>query len=62
MFELSIIEKEKLNKWIKKHHKKCINLKEGHLTYMFTPMGIGNVIEVQCSCGDSIDVTDSSNW
>lgn len=62
MFELSGIEKERLDKWLKKHNKKCIDYPGGHLTYMFTPTGIGNIVEIQCSCGKKVDVSDSSNW
>jgi len=64
IFALSVSEKERFDKWLKKHNKKCVDRKERNqlLTYMFTPVGIGTIITIQCSCGKKVDVTDSSNW
>jgi hypothetical protein len=64
IFKLSAKEKERLDKWLKKHNKKCDDHWEfsQHLTYMFTPTGIGTIIEVKCSCGKKVGITDSSNW
>ena len=61
MFELNKNEKQKLAKWIEKHKKKC-NTFNRYLTYSFTPTGIGTIVEVKCSCGKKVDVTDESNW
>ena len=62
IFALSATEKKQLNKWLKKHLKKCTDYPKAHLTYMFTPTGIGSIVEIECSCGKKVDVTDSSNW
>ncbi len=64
IFALSVSEKKKFDKWLKKHNRKCTDRQEGvkFLTYMFTPTGIGNIVGIQCSCGKKVDVTDSSNW
>jgi len=64
-FELSSTEQESLKKWLKEHNKKCKLKRKGKkrfLTYCFTPNGIGLGIEVKCSCGKSVDVTDIDSW
>jgi len=61
MFDLSEKEQQDLDIWLVKHKKRCKE-KNRHLTYMFTPTGIGNIIVIRCSCGKEIDVTDSSCW
>ncbi len=64
-FDLSDKEEETFNVWYKEHKKKCKIYKKGkhrHFTFKFTPVGIGDVIEVECSCGKKIDVTDTDCW
>lgn len=56
---------EKINKWLKKHLKKCKFLKENKkafLTYCFQPNGIGESVVVKCDCGEELDLTDVSEW
>ena len=64
-FRLSEEEEEKYNEWYIKHKKKCKLKKKGKQrieTFSFTPTGIGEIKEVKCSCGKSVDLTDVSNW
>lgn len=61
MFKLDKDEIEKLNKWLKKHKKKC-KLKNPLLTYSFKPTGIGIIKTVICDCGKEKDLTDVSKW
>jgi len=64
-FDMSRIEEIALEKWWKDHKDICKHKKKKkmrHLTYSFTPTGIGDVIVVTCSCGKSIDVTDVESW
>ena len=32
------------------------------LTYRFTPVGIGTVVKIKCTCGKKLDVTDYTIW
>jgi len=34
----------------------------GAYTYEFTNTSLGQVIQVRCSCGEKIDVSDYDNW
>ncbi len=64
-FDLSAKEEEAFNFWRGKHKQECILYAEGILrteTFMFTPTGIGSCVEVECSCGDKINVTDYGSW
>ena len=64
-FELSEKEEKKLNDWLEKHNMKCKLKKKRklrHFTYCFTPTGIGSIIEVECSCGKSKDITCEEDW
>lgn len=64
-FTISDKEQEAIEKWQRKHKRKCSLRKDGentHYTYSFTPTGIGDIICVRCSCGKSIDVTDIDSW
>jgi len=62
-FTLTNEEKKDADNWINNH--KCkFNEKEisRMISYCFTPLGMGTGIEIKCSCGKSIDVTDVSVW
>jgi hypothetical protein len=62
-FETSELEQERIDKWIKKHKKKCYRSDAGRfVTYSFTPRAIGTIVKVKCSCGKEKDVTDVDNW
>jgi hypothetical protein len=54
-FTLLPNEVKRLNEW---GHRNC----PGCLTYKFTPTGIGDVIEVSCPCGETVDLTDYASW
>ena len=64
-FELSEKEEKKLNDWLEKHNMKC-KLKKKRiprtLKYCFTPIGIGQIVQVKCSCGKSKDITCEEDW
>lgn len=64
-FDMSEKEEEAYNAWFQEHKKKCKIYKKGqhrHFTYKFTPVGMGEVIKIECSCGKEIDVTDWESW
>lgn len=64
-------EEKEYKQFYEKHKNCCKNIlgKEvfsttgGGFSFIITPTGLGNIIEVRCnSCGDSEDITDISNW
>lgn len=62
-FSLSKIEEEAFNEWWKEHKHKCKDKPyERHITFSFTPTGIGSIIVAKCSCGKKIDITDVDCW
>lgn len=64
-FDLSEKEEETYNAWRREHKKKCKLYKKGKqtlTTFKFTPTGIGPIIEIECSCGKKINVTDWESW
>lgn len=71
MYQFGLHEAEiaKLNKWIKKHNKKCPFTTQkscgaigGRLTFSFTPTGVGIITEVECACKEKIDLSDYEEW
>ena len=63
-FELDDDQVTKLNKWLKRHNKKCPDKfldKQGaiggRLSYHFTPTGVGTAAVVHCRCGKKVDLT-----
>jgi hypothetical protein len=71
IFELTEDESKKAREFFK-NHKCSIGLDEygfkkmgaigGGETYSFTPTGLGNIIEVKCTCGKKLDLTDTDSW
>ena len=64
-FEMSDVEHKEFSEWYQEHKEVCELRKEnryGSITYSFTPIGIGTVIEVKCSCGEHKNLTDTSCW
>ncbi len=64
-FSMSDKEERNHDAWWNEHKKKCKLFKKGkprHNTYKFTPTGMDLIIEVRCSCGKEINVTDSESW
>jgi hypothetical protein len=62
-FTISDKEEKRIKKWKNKHKRVC--KQENRLysyTFTPTPTGIGSIIEVKCSCGDSFDATDINSW
>jgi hypothetical protein len=58
-------EQETLDEWMEEHNRTCeIKLRNQmrSFQYCFTPVGIGTVIEVKCSCGESVDITNIDSW
>ena len=49
-FDIFTSEKQAIDAWYKKHKKSHLT---SHITYKFTPLGIGTVGTVECSCGES---------
>ena len=60
-FTISDKEEECIKKWKDKHKKVC-KQKNRLFSYTFTPTGIGDSIEVKCSCGKRFDATDVDSW
>ena len=64
-------EKKELKEFYHKH-KNCsmkhlgkpfFSTTGGQYTFLITPTGLGNVIQVQCNaCKEIKDITDVSNW
>ncbi len=64
-FDLSKKEEEAYNDWFQEHKQECWLYKKGTPrlnTFSFTPTGIGCCVEVECSCGEKINVTDYESW
>ncbi len=71
-FILEGTELEIFKEWDKEHVKTCPVINNGkpypadsigfRLTYSFSPSGLGDCVEVSCSCGESKSCTDTSNW
>jgi hypothetical protein len=66
-FQITESQRQKIKAWDDpKCGHKCI-CKEGEvssfiggrLSYIFTPTGLGEVIEVKCRCGATLDITES---
>lgn len=58
-FELSEKQDAQATKWIRNH--KC-KKKDNYcrISYVFTPIGIGDVIIVKCICGKEINITEDN--
>jgi hypothetical protein len=60
-FTLSEKEEENLQKRMKKVKKK--HGRYGHLTFSFTPIGMGNIIKVHFEINNkTYDITDLDSW
>lgn len=64
-FELTDWQTEKVLKFQKKHskckYKHCDAIGCGS-KYIFMPTSLGTVAMYQCSCGKTLDLTDSRKW
>lgn len=61
IFKLDEDELEKIHIWKKNHtcsYNNDMPTLGEKLTYKFTPTGLGNIIEVKCICGESLDLTE----
>lgn len=65
VFQLSTEQQKKYNKWAKSH--KCRLRKNGMRyvgavggadTFHITSTGLGKIVEVECSCGAKLDLTE----
>lgn len=64
-FTITDNQMNKVNTWINQHRVHCGCLKEEcdcHITYSFTPTGIGVVIKIICACKRELDITDIDSW
>ena len=57
VFSLTEAQIAKLEEWHEEH-----TCREGVLTYLFTPNGIGLGVGVSCSCGGTLTLTEWENW
>ncbi len=66
MFEVTEDQQKQISKWVKRIQKKhgdYYGAIGGGVTYMFTPTGLGVVLEVKESkTGETLNVTDYDNW
>jgi len=61
-FELDEDEIKKLEAWNKKLKKLPPATIGGGYTFMFTPTGLGTVVEVERADGKKINLTDYDKW
>lgn len=64
-------ERESIESFYHKHKNCCVkylgksffSTTGGQYTFLITPTGLGNVIQVRCNvCEEVEDITDISNW
>lgn len=76
--QFSLTEEELIiyRKWLNEHNKECIYSSEressniasltgaigGRLSFIFTPTGLGNIVQVKCICGATNTLTNFENW
>ncbi len=48
--------------WFYKHKCSERRNKQRYCSYIFTPNGIGNKVEISCPCGKKQDITNYMNW
>lgn len=60
-FELTNEQSLKLAAWVG-HCTTYAGAIGGRLRYEFTPTGIGTIVNVQCLCGERLELTESGNW
>lgn len=62
-FELDESQEEILQEWLSEHDCDAdAGSIGGRLSYVFTPTGLGDLVEVRCLCGGKISLTNSDNW
>lgn len=71
-FSITVEESERASTWMRGHDlEKHIEPGRttrysgaigGAYTWCFTPTSLGTICTVQCSCGDTIDLTDYESW
>jgi hypothetical protein len=63
VFEVTLVEQEVANKWIKEQKEKHPQMSQGRFGYEFTPTGIGDGKSVFDNLtGERKDITDYDNW
>lgn len=61
-FKLPDAEEAKIEAWINTHrHPGTLDLGR-NITYSFTQTGIGVSYTAECTCGDTVDVTNYDEW
>ena len=60
LFTMNEKEEETTRYWIEEHNKTCELYDKNLYTYCFTPTALGTGIEVRCSCGEVMNV--SNTW
>lgn len=65
VFQLSTDQQNKYKKWVKSHKCKIrkndfryVGAVGGADTFHITPTGLGKIVEVECSCGAKLDLTE----
>lgn len=63
-FTLDEVEEKKVSEFRELHRHKGENFGAigGHISYQFTPTGLGAMAAILCACGDKEDLTDFSAW
>lgn len=69
-FQLHEGEAKKREEFIAEHDKTCARLPHAYqgaipisrFSYTFQPNSIGTSIYMRCSCGEGVDLTDSTVW
>lgn len=63
-FRIDNIQKREVDTFFKEHHSCYTNsISGGLISYIFTPSGIGTIIQIKCNvCNKIKDLTNFNNW
>ncbi len=60
-FELTKAQTQQYNDWVN-HCDTPAGTIGGRISFVFTPTGLGTCIEIQCICGEKLNVTEYDSW
>lgn len=64
--ELTQEESDEFHTWWKQHRKICKVQNRGAIgggdSFVFTPTGLGVIVEYRCACGAILDICGSEKW
>lgn len=64
LFHVSKQQREAASKWFEEHRKDHgqITAIGGAYTWCFTPTSLGVATSIKCSCGDTLNISNYSEW